>query len=150
MSHASLASPFGPLTVFEEAGAIVAIEWGRAGGGDRSSLLDQAAGQLAAYFDGRLKHFDLPLALRGTPFQREVWSRMRHIPYGQVRTYGELANEMGSAPRAVGGACGRNPIPIVVPCHRVVGRGGLLTGYSGGEGVETKRALLRLEGNLLA
>jgi methylated-DNA-[protein]-cysteine S-methyltransferase len=150
MPHVSLTSSFGLLTVFADDDAIVAVEWGRAGGGEGTPLLKEAVRQLQAYFDGRLRVFDLPLKPQGTLFQQDVWRLMRRIPYGRVRTYGELAKELGSAARAVGGASGRNPIPIVVPCHRVVGHGGRLTGYSGGKGVETKRTLLRLEGYLLA
>ena len=150
MPHVSLIGPFGPLTVFAGADAIVALEWGRAGGSGASPLLAEARAQLAAYFDGRLKRFDLPLRPDGTLFQRRVWSELERIPYGQIRTYGELARATASAARAVGGACGRNPIPIIVPCHRVVGVGGHMTGYSGGAGIETKRALLKLEGCLLA
>jgi len=145
MAHLSLHSPLGPLTLFEEAGAIVALDWGRAPAGAATPLLSVAREQLDAYFTGRLKAFDLPLRPAGTPFQKAVWDLMRAIPYGATRTYGELAHELKSAPRAVGGACGRNPIPILIPCHRVLGAAGRLGGYSGGAGVDTKRALLRLE-----
>ena len=107
--------------------------------------LPAAREQLAAYFAGELTVFDLPLDLRGTDFQRRVWAALREIPYGRTRTYGELATALGapSASRAVGLANGRNPISIVVPCHRVVGASGSLTGYAGG--VDRKRALLDLE-----
>lgn len=145
MAHLSLHSPLGPLTLFEEAGAIVALDWGRAPAGAATPLLARAKEQLDAYFTGRLKAFDLPLRPAGTPFQKAVWDLMRAIPYGATRSYGELARDLNSAPRAVGGACGRNPIPILIPCHRVLGAGGRLGGYSGGAGVDTKRALLRLE-----
>ena len=89
--------------------------------------------------------FDLPLRPSGTQFQVAVCNAMLRIRYGEVRTYGEIAEDISSAPRAVGGACGRNPIPILIPCHRVVGANGKLTGFSGGEGVSTKRTLLTLE-----
>ncbi len=138
-------SPLGSLTLFEESGALVAIEWGRAPGSASSPMLAEAVKQLDAYFDGRLRAFDMPLTPAGTAFQRTVWTLIRDIPYGATRTYGEFARTLGTAPRPVGGACGRNPIPIVIPCHRVIGTGGRMTGYSGGEGVATKRALLRLE-----
>ncbi len=138
-------SPLGSLTLFEERGALVAIEWGRAPGSPSSPMLSEAVKQLDAYFDGRLRAFDLPLTPAGTAFQRTVWTLIRDIPHGATRTYGEFARALGTAPRPVGGACGRNPIPIVIPCHRVIGAGGRMTGYSGGEGVATKRALLRLE-----
>ena len=146
MAHLSMHSPVGALTVFEDAGAVVVLEWGRAPAAETSPLLDEAKRQLDAFFGGRLKIFDLPLRPRGTPFQKALWRLLAKIPYGHVLTYGDLAARMKSAPRAVGGACGCNPIPIVIPCHRVVAAGGRLGGFSGGVGVQTKRALLRLEG----
>lgn len=104
--------------------------------------------QLEAYFERRLREFDLPLAPAGTPFQRAVWDELLRIPYGATITYGELARRMGRprAMRAVGAANGANPIPIVIPCHRVIGAGGQLTGYGGG--LHLKRRLLVLEGAL--
>jgi methylated-DNA-[protein]-cysteine S-methyltransferase len=104
-----------------------------------------AIAQLAAYFAGRLKRFDLTIAPEGTPFQRDVWSALRKIPYGETVSYGELTRRLGRprASRAVGAANGRNPIPIVVPCHRVVGSNGALTGFGGG--LSIKRRLLELE-----
>lgn len=146
MPHLTLASPLGPLTVFEDDKVIVAIEFGRAPGGEETPLLEEAEHQLEAYFDSRLRVFSLPLAPAGSAFQQTVWKAIAAIPYGETQTYGDLATRLGSAARAVGGACGRNPIPIVIPCHRVVGAAGRLTGYSGGEGTDTKRALLALEG----
>ena len=107
--------------------------------------------QLAAWFDGRLREFTLPVDLGGmTAFQQRVLHLASAIPAGVMRTYGELARDVGSprASRAVGQALGRNPVPIVIPCHRVVGSNGRLTGYSGGHGIESKRWLLRLEGAL--
>jgi methylated-DNA-[protein]-cysteine S-methyltransferase len=103
-------------------------------------------GQLAEYFAGRRRDFDLPLAPRGTAFQRAVWSELARVPYGRTISYGELADRVGraGASRAVGGANNKNPLPIVVPCHRVIGADGSLTGYGGG--LERKRALLALEG----
>ncbi|MBT3358013.1 MAG: methylated-DNA--[protein]-cysteine S-methyltransferase [Rhodospirillales bacterium] len=145
MPYQCFSSPVGPLSVFEEEDAIVAIEWGRAPDPRKTPLLAEARRQLDAYFDGALQSFDLALAPRGTAHQKAVWNAMLRIPYGEVQTYGEIATEIGSAPRAVGGACGANPIPIIIPCHRVVGGGGRLTGYSGFGGLDTKRALLRLE-----
>lgn len=101
---------------------------------------------MSAYFDGKLEKFNLPLAPAGTEFQRGVWQAMTQIPYGQTQTYGDLAADSGSLARAVGGACGKNPIPIIIPCHRVMGGGGKLTGFSGGAGPESKVFLLKLEG----
>src|SRR5271170_3828059 len=138
-------SPVGRLTVSATADAIVAIAWTDDQQGEASGLLVEARRQLEAYFARRLTGFDLPLAPAGSPFERRGWEAMRQIPHGQARSYGELAMEVGSAPRAVGRACGRNPIPIVIPCHRVLARTGL-GGYSGGAGLETKRTLLALEG----
>lgn len=110
----------------------------------------EAEAQLAAYFDGEARPFDLALAPRGTDFQRAVWAALREIPFGDRISYGELARRVGrpSASRAVGAANGRNPIAIVVPCHRVVGSGGALTGYAGG--LECKRRLLEHEARFAA
>ena len=150
MLHLSMNTPLGPFTLFEEERALVAIESGRGPSADTTALLREAKRQLDAYFEGELQVFDLPLAPRGTAFQQSVWSELRGIPYAALRTYGEIADAVGSSARAVGGACGRNPLPIVVPCHRVIGREGQLTGYSESGGIDTKRALLRLEGAILA
>lgn len=117
---------------------------------DADPLLREAADQLTAYFDGRLEVFDLPVVASGTPFQQRVWERLRAIKYGTTATYGELAADLGMAghgARAVGMANGRNPVPIVVPCHRVVGSGGALTGYGGG--MARKRWLLAHEQSAL-
>jgi methylated-DNA-[protein]-cysteine S-methyltransferase len=105
----------------------------------------EAIAQLEAYFAGELRRFDLPLAPEGTPFQREVWSALTAIPYGETVSYGELARRLGrpAASRAVGAANGQNPIPIVIPCHRVIGADGSLTGFGGGLAI--KRRLLDLE-----
>lgn len=104
--------------------------------------------QLLDYFAGRRQVFDLPLTLHGTDFQKQVWNRLRAIPFGRTTTYGELAREIGAprASRAVGAANGANPLPVIIPCHRVIGADGSLTGFGGG--IETKRHLLRLEGSL--
>jgi methylated-DNA-[protein]-cysteine S-methyltransferase len=147
MPSLSIPSPVGQLTIEEQDGAIAAIRWAGAPAGNGSALLAEAARQLAAYFDGRLSRFDLPLAPVGSPFETCVWAAMLAIPYGETRCYGDLANAVGSAPRAVGRACGRNPIPIVIPCHRVLARSGL-GGYSGEGGIGTKQRLLALEGAL--
>lgn len=153
MPYISFATPIGDLSLFEEKGKLVAVEWGRAqsdknGGGKSTPLLDRARKQLDEYFDGKRKKFDLPLALSGTPYQVKVWTAIARIPFGQTKSYGDLAHETDSGPRAVGGACGRNPIGIIVPCHRVLGSHGSLGGYSGAGGLETKKRLLKLEGLL--
>ncbi len=108
-------------------------------------LLAEAAAQMAAYFDGKLRCFDLPLDLGGTDFQRRVWDQLLEIPYGETRTYAQLAAAIRhpAATRAVGGANGQNPVAIIVPCHRVIRTGGGLGGYGGG--LDAKRALLDLE-----
>lgn len=145
MPQLAFLTPLGPLTVFEEGGALVAVEFGEGAGSRETPLLAEARTQIGAYFDGRRTAFDLPLDPAGTAFRRAVWQRMRRIPYGETATYGALAADLGSSARAVGTACGRNPLPIVIPCHRVVGAAGP-GGYSGGDGVDTKLALLALEG----
>jgi methylated-DNA-[protein]-cysteine S-methyltransferase len=149
-----LASPVGRLALEADGEALTGVRW--AGAGERppkgppSPVLVEARRQLEHYFAGRLKAFTLPLAGRGTDFQKSVWRMMREIPYGETATYGGIAMALGSGPRAVGMACGRNPIPIIVPCHRVLGSGGTEGGYSGGRGLPTKRKLLALEGVVLS
>ena len=135
------------LSLFEDDGNLVALEWGKTAEKQPSPLLEEARRQLNAYFDGTLQDFDLPLAPEGTSFQRAVWGRLRRISFGVAQsTYADIAKAVDNAPRAVGGACGRNPIPIIIPCHRVIAKGGRLGGFSGFAGLETKRRLLRLEG----
>lgn len=146
MAYLSVPSPIGDLTLFEEDGKLISLDWGAVEGGEETPLLLEAARQLDAYFDGTLKEFSLPLDPAGTAFQKKVWAVMEKIPYGKVRRYGDVAEELGSAPRAVGGACGKNPIPVIIPCHRIIASDGGLGGYSGQDGVDTKRFLLTLEG----
>ena len=144
MQIASLDTPVGILSVYEQDGAIVRLDWS-AGGADRSGLLDAALDQLRAYFAGELKDFDLPLQVGGSDFQRAVCDAMSAIPFGETRTYGDIARDLGGAAQPVGNACGANPIPVIIPCHRVLGANGL-GGFSGAGGVETKVALLKHEG----
>ena len=146
MQELSVHSPLGPLTVTEQDGAVVALGWGRSRRSQETGLLCLARDQLGEYFDGRRSEFDLPLEPSGTPFQRSVWSALLDIPHGSTESYAGVARTIGSGARAVGGACARNPIPILIPCHRVLGSNGALGGYSGAEGIESKRYLLRLEG----
>jgi methylated-DNA-[protein]-cysteine S-methyltransferase len=143
-------SPIGLLTLVSDGASLVGLHfegWGIPEGAERTPdvVLTTAARQLDAYFAGRLKAFDLPLAPAGTVFQRRVWDALRAIPFGETRSYGQLATAIGkpSAMRAVGAANGSNPIVIVVPCHRVIGADGSLTGFGGG--LERKKFLLSLE-----
>lgn len=146
----TFASPIGPITVTADADAITGISFGP-GGKTRAAtaLLALARRQIDAYFAGTLTVFSLPLAPRGTDFQHRVWNAMLAIPYGETATYGQIADRLRSSPRAVGGACGRNPIPLVIPCHRVLASTGL-GGYSGQGGLRTKRRLLATEARIKA
>ena len=143
MSEMTVPSPFGPLTLREEDGRIVSLSWG-AGGADVTPLLTTAAAQLAEYFAGTRRDFDLPVAIR-PGLVGQVMQAMCAIPFGEKRTYGDLARALGVPAQAIGQACGANPIPIIVPCHRILGAT-RLGGFSAPGGVETKVALLRHEG----
>jgi len=152
MTHSIADSPIGPLTIVEDGGALVGLYmenqryFPTSGLGERvDDALPAATAQLAEYFAGQRQTFDLPLAPVGTEFQKTVWALLRDIPYGRTTTYGDLARQLGKpqASRAVGAATGRNHISIVIPCHRLVGSTGKLTGYAGG--VERKDYLLTLE-----
>ena len=153
-------SPIGDLRIVARGGAITAIEFtpfrASASGeptGERvddDPLLVRAVDQLAAYFARELKEFDLPLAPRGSDFQQRVWQQLQGIGYGETASYGAIAQRLGmtsAASRAVGLANGRNPVPVVIPCHRVIGANGTLTGYAGG--LERKQLLLELEQDAL-
>lgn len=159
--HRSIPTPLGTYLLAAEGEAIIGL-WREAQAhfpppaalgtllpaDEPDAVLDRAAAQLDAYLAGEREDFDLPLAAPGTDFQHRVWERLRAIPRGRTTTYGTIAQEIGSprAAQAVGAAVGRNPISIIVPCHRVLGGDGRLTGYAGG--TEVKAALLRLEGAL--
>ncbi len=145
MGRLSLHTPVGWLTVAGDDNAISRLWWAREDDSDITPLLREAAAQLTAYFQGRLTRFDVPLSFPATPFVHAVLESMFAIDYGQTRSYGEISEYVGAPPQAVGRACGANPVPILIPCHRVVGSSGL-GGYSGGQGVETKVFLLRHEG----
>ena len=140
-------SPFGPIRMDYEGEVLVRLRTMEptVQTGERTELTDRAMEQLREYFSGQRKQFELPYELRGTEFQKKVWAALEAIPYGQTRSYREIAQAVGNpkAVRAVGAANGKNPMWIVVPCHRVIGADGGLTGYAGG--VELKRALLELE-----
>lgn len=148
-------SPLGRLELLARGGKIVSIEIEKRGRlsndgePDKSSpVLDKARKQLAEYFAGKRKSFQIPVSLEGTDFQKSVWSAVNDIPFGKVLSYGEVGHETGrpTAGRAVGGAVGANPVPILIPCHRVLASDGRITGYSGGNGIETKAWLLDHEG----
>ena len=140
-------SPVGPLTLTEEDGALTEVLFGAyEAEGENSPLLQEAARQLNEYFAGGRRVFDLPVRPAGTAFQKQVWRALAGIPYGETRSYAEIARAVGrpKAFRAVGMANHRNPISIIIPCHRVVGADGSLTGYGGG--LDKKTFLLKLEG----
>ncbi|MGH7075280.1 MAG: methylated-DNA--[protein]-cysteine S-methyltransferase [Stellaceae bacterium] len=144
----SLDCPVGRLTVIEEESEVTRIIWGGKPIGEPSQLLVSAKRQLADYFAGKRKHFDLPVKPTGDALELEVWRAMTDIPYGATATYGEIAKRLGINARLVGQACGRNPIPILQPCHRVVAAKGL-GGFSAPGGVVWKQKLLVLECALL-
>ena len=157
MPQLSLHSPVGDLTVSEEAGSIVAVDWGWGRDQTETPLLLRTRDMLQAYFDGDPTDFDLPLSPNGTVYRRAVWTALRTIPSGQTKTYGQLATLVGGSARSIGGAMASNPIPILIPCHRIVAGGYAppgasngrsdrsLGGFSGGDGAETKLFLLALE-----
>ncbi len=145
MPSASLHTPIGPLTVDAHNGAITAVRWVDDPSGALTPELHAALDQLRGYFDGTRTAFDLPLHVAGSDFQRAVCDAMRAIPLGETRTYGDLAQDLGVPAQTVGGACGGNPIPVIIPCHRVLGAASL-GGFSGMGGIETKVWLLRHEG----
>jgi methylated-DNA-[protein]-cysteine S-methyltransferase len=149
MPQLSLHTPLGEVTISEDGGAIVALDWGRGRDQEATPLLCQARDQLQEYFDGKRMSFNLPLAPEGSAFQKRVWTALCAIPPGETRSYADIARTIGSAPRAVGGANGANPIPLFIPCHRVIAADGSLGGYSGGDGPATKRYLLDHESRAL-
>lgn len=145
MPTLSVDTQFGQISIFETDGAIVQLNWSEPSKNTPTPLLQEAAAQLRAYDRGELQQFDLPLRVARSAFQQAVCEAMRAIPYGDTRTYGELARELGQSAQAVGQACGANPIAIIIPCHRVMGAKGL-TGFSAPGGVQTKVNLLKHEG----
>ena len=142
---AGVDSPVGPLALTETDGAITALDWRVVKSPPASDLTREAARQLAAYFAGERTAFTLPLAPRGSAFQLAFYRALCAIPHGETRRYGDLAAALEVSPQAIGQACGANPIPVIIPCHRVLGASSL-GGFSGAGGVETKVALLRHEG----
>ena len=154
MNYQHLDTPIGRLRLVSSRSRLTAIEFeghhGDPGTGTEAvdHVLERTASQLRQYFAGQRKQFDLPLAPAGTAFQRSVWTALAAIPWGGLRSYADIARAIDrpTAVRAVGAANGRNPLPIVIPCHRVIGSNGALTGFAGG--LDIKRQLLRLEGSL--
>jgi methylated-DNA-[protein]-cysteine S-methyltransferase len=153
--HKTISTSIGELTLFvDDDGAITRLDFGggelAATDGDEGAVLEDAAAQLTEYLAGERTTFDLPLRASGNAFERLVWAELARIPYGETASYGEIARRIGhpGAARAVGRANARNPIAIVVPCHRVIGSDGSLTGYAGG--LDLKRALLALEADAVA
>ena len=132
------------MLLVQEGECLTGLGWSDAPAADRSPLLSEATDQLMAYFGGALRAFDLPLAYGCSEFQVAACDVMARIPYGSTITYADMARQLGTTPRAAGGACGGNPFPVIVPCHRVLAARGI-GGYSGGIGIETKISLLRLE-----
>ena len=149
--QAIIASPLGSLILTASDGSLTQLGWtdDMPLSPSNDPVLCAANEQLDAFFDNPGSTFDLPLAAAGNTFEHAVWGCMLEIPSGATMTYGDIARRIGMPAQAVGGACGRNPIPIIIPCHRVVGANGQMTGYSGHGGVETKQWLLRHEGVLL-
>jgi methylated-DNA-[protein]-cysteine S-methyltransferase len=145
----SFPSPFGFITFTAEAEKITAVELcKKVSATGNSKVLDEAGRQLVQYLNGSLTKFSLPLKVSGTPFQLAVWQAMAKIPFGKTLSYGQIATQIGKpqAARAVGAAVGANPTPLVIGCHRVLGSSGSITGYSGGQGIKTKKLLLEHEG----
>jgi len=144
VTEAAVDSPLGPIRLMEEDGTLTRLRWPGEGAPPATPLLRKAAAQLAAYFAGTRTTFDLPLRPAGGPFEQAVFAEMAAIPFGETLTYGEIAARLGTAAQPVGRACGANPLPIVIPCHRVLGASGL-GGFSASGGVEDKVWLLRHE-----
>jgi methylated-DNA-[protein]-cysteine S-methyltransferase len=149
ISRRSFPSPFGFITLTAEAEKITSVELcKKVTSLGSSKVLDEAGKQLALYLKGALPKFSLPLKVSGTPFQVAVWKAIAKVPFGKTVSYGEIAAGIGKplASRAVGAAVGANPTPLLVGCHRVLGSSGSITGYSGGQGIKTKKLLLEHEG----
>ena len=147
MTAKTVYTPLGSLVLNDHENHIVDLSWNAEHFHEQQSpVLEHAAEEIEAYFNQDLTKFTVPTAFKtGTAFQQKVWQAIAEIPFGETVTYGELAKELGTSPRALGTACDKNPVPLIIPCHRVVGDNGKLTGYSGGDGTLTKRVLLGFE-----
>lgn len=145
----SIETPIGPISVYAKGNALVYLRMTQPAEPKygESAVVEQALTQLSQFFKGERKEFSVPMQATGTEFQKAVWDEIAKIPFGETRSYGQIAQNIGNpaASRAVGGAVGANPFAIIVPCHRVMGASGKITGFSGGEGIPTKRWLLKFE-----
>jgi methylated-DNA-[protein]-cysteine S-methyltransferase len=153
MSICYIDSPVGRLALEAEGDALTGLRWAtedERSRGKSAPVLNDAARQLDRYFKGKLRRFDLKIAPHGTDYQKRVWAAMRKIAFGKIATYGGIAMTLDSGPRAVGMACGANPMVIITPCHRVLASGGAIGGYGGVQGVAIKRKLLAIEGVVLS
>ena len=152
MLSASFYTKIGLLSISEASGCLVSLKWEEKGPKvipkTRSALLEEAQLQIEAFLEGGLSEFDLPICPSGSLFQREVYKNLNKILLGEITTYGDLANTLSTSPRAIGKACSSNPLPIIIPCHRVLAKSGL-GGYSGPGGDKTKKFLLDLEADVL-
>lgn len=152
MPQLSLHTPIGPVTLSAEGETIVAVDWGWGRDQEPTPVLLRGKAWLQTYFDGEVTPMDLPLAPFGTPYRRRVWQAIGEIPCGAAWSYRRVAETVGGSPRSIGTAMATNPIPLLIPCHRVVGSGALgqlvIGGYSGGDGIETKRFLLDHEARI--
>lgn len=150
LSHSTFSSPVGFINLTADEETIIEITMTKKPGevSGKAKVLKEAEKQLTEFFKGKRKELTFAHDARGTKFQQKVWAEIARIPFGEVISYVDIAREIGNpkASRAVGGAVGSNPVPLVIPCHRVLGASGRITGYSGGEGIPTKRWLLDLEG----
>ena len=152
LTSLAIDTPIGPLTIFATDKAVTRLDFAAgesiSASPESMAVADQAASELGQYFAGQRKSFEVSVELQGTDFQKSVWREISRVNFGETKTYAELAGAIGNpkAARAVGGAVGANPVPIIVPCHRIMGAAGNLTGYSGGTGIPTKIQLLELEG----
>lgn len=150
MPSCHIDTPTGRLCLTEQDGALTHIRWQAGNTNDDTPLLQEAARQIDAYFAGRLTRFTLPVTVNGSPTQQAICAAIAAVPFGETRPYGDLAKALSLPAQAIGRGCGGNPVPLVIPCHRVLGAQGL-GGFSGGVGIETKITLLKHEkaGNLL-
>jgi methylated-DNA-[protein]-cysteine S-methyltransferase len=147
MFSQTIGTPLGPVTIEADETALTRVSFGNNSNQSPNSITRMTAGQLDEYFDGKRLQFEIPMRITGTDFQRRVWKELLDIPAGKTSSYGQIAKNIGKpkAARAVGGAVGSNPFAIVIPCHRVMASNGAITGYTGGDGIKTKRKLLDLE-----